>query len=76
MISLRLMKPINDDTMRESLNIFQAFLEFLKYLYLRNLFTFIALIGDFPCILEGRMDYPDGLQFQAVPFPHSSSLTN
>ena len=62
--------------MGESLDVLQAFLEFLKYLYLGNLFTFIALIGCLSCAFVRIMNYPYRLQFQAMPFPHPLSLTN
>jgi hypothetical protein len=74
MISLRLVKPINDDDMGKTLNVLQAFFEFLEYLYPGNLVTPIGFIRGFSPTLVRRMDNPDGFQFQAMWFPHSSTL--
>jgi hypothetical protein len=60
------MKPIDDDDMGKSLNVLQAFLEFLEYFYPRDSLVSISLRRSSVPILVRRVDYPDGLQFQGI----------
>jgi hypothetical protein len=57
--------------MGKTLNVLQAFFEFLEYFYPRDFPGSTPLVGDLAPVFVRRMNYPDGLQFQPLRFSHS-----